>query len=652
MNATLFYQFGCNAHGEGLIVHSGGPTMGALMSPEPLSCHLGSNAIMSTSVLESTTNITELQHASANATALVVEIWMTTQPVTDKEDAASQVEPIFVIGDSYAPTNTTSTDRPSDCDGFHLALAQRGGYLEIRYVDQNAAKSCRILVLRDYPLKPHTMQQVLLVLDHKSNTNVYFDGIPVVHGAPNQFDATLSTWNPTSTLQLFGSNTFAMTERFHGSINMLSIYSQTVSATEALAFYNQGLIELEKAWDEREPLQLLADFQPAILTQGVSSPFWVGGHANLSSFNTGGAAENNELSMYVEILSLPKFGYLRSDDYGVIAHPGQRLPLQGLESQTKLWYRPESEEYFNIPLYTFGGQSLNQSLEFFAFRLIAVANSTQQGQELLVGCSETVNQDLVVVHVNHPSLLTTPDQVVVASAQTGAVQPRAYLEGVDVNDEADHNIDRVRVDIWAYNGTLTIAEELLTLADFASCRASERYTILGTTPTWNCHGTGMGNRNLTFVAAPRSLSQILSHIQYDGFYWDQPDTIVLRIFDGGEGPCLSFAEHQQVALADPAKSYSTMHNPECFEIVASVNIPAIPRPKSSTSTTRGYLREFFDIDDFGLADGLFWIIFVSVLSTSCIFLRSCIRCWGARGTKIHVDGMGVKHIATNGANQV
>jgi hypothetical protein len=162
--------------------------------------------------------------------------------------------------------------------------------------------------------------------------------------------------------------------------------------------------------------------------------------------------------------------------------------------------------------------------------------------------------------------------------------------------------------------------------------------------SWQCHGTGQKDRNMTFVATPEDVTSILSDIRYDALYWGQEDTIVVRVFDGSGGNCLKDEEHLiGRSLANNSDfGMQTVHE-DCFEIVQTISVPPLNRTIDPNDIgINGFFKELFDIKGFGLPDLIFWII-VIITTMACCFccctIRKCFcSCIRRRGTAvIYVD---------------
>jgi hypothetical protein len=617
------YRFGCNSNGAAQV--NSDPWLGSLIpSDEPLGCHFSNNGVTSATLMESNATVALLREEflQTNATGLVLEAWMTPT----SEDDTDLSKSILSIGGRH--------EKAEGCQGMELYLGQRGNLLEIRYSDNDAAQTCRILLVKQQPMIPNELLQVVLVLN-QGETSIYFNGVPIISGARNELKTNLTTWNPDYTLQLFSNH--LESSHYAGSIHQVSMYNQAMDVDQVSSIYERGLERLNKQRVEREPLKLVAHVETASLVQGQASSFTIGGYN----------ASTPDWVVLVEITTLPQFGNLLADD-GPVNVPGYRIPLLGDATRTSLFYRAWSEDYFNVPCFSYSGQDLEKPPEFFSYRLIAV---DAQDNEKVLGLSESVQHDLVIVHINHPPTLLTPNKANVPPEQPSGLdaRPMAFVEGLELKDP-DQNMDRVRVDIWTYNGTLTIPEDYLRLADFETCA--------NRSPFWQCHGTGAANRNMTFVTEPDDASLILSNLQYNAFFWDQEDSIVVRIYDGSGGPCLKEEEHQvrfstnDNFFDDNAKVYHTIHD-ECYELMTSIQVPAVARNRvGEISHGKVFFQGLFEVDDFGIADVIFWAVIGMLVLACCFSIQTCIKCLGRRGRKVYPDDVNYGSQNTSGANNV
>lgn len=334
-----------------------------------------------------------------------------------------------------------------------------------------------------------------------------------------------------------------------GSLHKLSIYDRDFTADQIGWAYEQERRGKQEALVGLEPLHLVASADSVTVVQGRPSPIDLGG-LNRSTA---------DFSVQLEITSLPRFGHIIGDD-GPIADVGSRVPLPFASKKASLFYRSWSDDLFTSPRASYSGEDLNLTPEVLGYRLVAL----DRKDGALLGWSDEVKKEITIRHVNHPPTLVLPKTAIVSADKALGVtaRPIAMVGGVSL-DDPDRNVDRVRVDILALNGTLAI-QNYRDLADF------DPRTVPGQ-PAWQCHGDPDGSTSMTFLAEPTSASLILSSAKYEGFYWNQEDSIVIRIYDGSGGPCLEDSEHKYNSIRD-----------SCFEIVATITVPAIAPSHEAT----------------------------------------------------------------------
>jgi hypothetical protein len=467
----------------------------------------------------------------------------------------------------------------------------------------------------------------------------------------------LRSYDPNYSLQLFSnSNQVQLAAATTTSKTMVPSYDLTEETAAApadtaavfsgmihrVALYNQGLDEdnvVESLFQEGvelrsdplsvffedldnplfEPLTLVASTEEqnndgVSVTQGQSVTISVGG-VDISN------SSNPLWDVMVEILEIPLYGELlaflhhNNKKSFVIGRVGDRIPLEKGQFRTKLAYRNNvngGEDYFSVPTHSYDGTILpfvDLPSESFSYRLVAVRkdidnpNQTKQHESDLLGWSDSVRQDLTIIHQNHPPTLQgLPEQVIQPDLQPSEAGSRPYAtlgNNAVLLDETDYDIDRVRVEMWAYNGTLTIdleddARKAMTLEitdcfnpsppPLPSIRGTNSSTssLSQSSPSspfaWICNGKN--DRNMTFLATPTDVSKILSNVQYKALHWNQGDSIVINIFDGSGSPCLSDDEHRSLLDLD---NYYNQYRPTtirdgCFQSVAEIRVPAISRP--------------------------------------------------------------------------
>ena len=422
---------------------------------------------------------------------------------------------------------------------------------------------------------------------------------------------------------------------FPGAIHKIALYKQGLKEDTVKTLYDVGVEKREDPLEAFlqdpnnpfEPLRLNAlsasssleeesnldgPFPGILLTQGSSAPISVG------------ASEDSNITnalwdVLVELVDLPKYGSLvyYYNETNITARVGDRFLIEEGMLRTQLEYRNLQEDYFSVPKHSYHGAVLPMADlpgESFSYRLIATKKI--RGKMLLVddfasilvvlGESEPVRQELTIVHKNHPpALVGVPEEVLQPEWQPSGMGARPWAtlgSNVVLNDEMDHDIDRVRLDLWAYEGTLTIDLEITliqAIAEITACSNPKPTTgLLG--GDWVCDG--INDRNMTLMATPTDISIILSNLKYNALHWDRSDSVVLRIHDG----CPEENDYQQ---------QMTTIRDECFSIVTSVEVPPLSKPVGGPSE-RNLWRDH----------KWFWIslvVFLIIISTCCCCAISC-----------------------------
>eukprot|EP00980_Cylindrotheca_fusiformis_P011791 scaffold2816_cov121-Cylindrotheca_fusiformis.AAC.7 len=569
------YSFSCGSDGQSK-VQSHSSLLDSLVGVNSTRCNYVSNGVASSNtIIESSSTIATMRNhfLKTNAPGLVVELWITPTAISSR----TIPRPIFTIGGQHKENDDDDYDKVYGCYNEELYVGMRGDLLEVRYVDNDPRLSCRVLMVRQQPLNNELTQVVLALF--RGETSVYINGKPIIVGAPNSFMTNLTAWNPESTLQLL-SNHFS-TQAFAGTLHQVSIYDQFLTDIQIGTVYQQKLLDQEDSISEREPLHLVALEEPSTIIQGEASSVSVGG-LNRST---------DEYLIQVEIMSLPTYGSILGDQ-GPIRDTGVLIPLNGSWKTTSLFYRSWSDDLFTTPQFSYSGKDLHLSPEAFEYRLVAIDRSNGA----LLGLSSIVRKEIFIRHVNQAPALVVPRIATIAADQPTGIgaRPIAEIEGA-LLDDPDRNVDRVRVDIWTHNGTIAM-RNYHQLADF-NPRATRSQL------SWQCHGSPEGSRNMTFLAEPDSVTLILSSLRYEGFHWNQEDSIVIRIYDGSEGPCLEEDEHK----------FNSIHD-GCYEIVATLSVPPIAQPKAD-----------FDIRDVSMLEVSFWLLCLIPLMALCCIIQCCCK---------------------------
>jgi hypothetical protein len=150
-----------------------------------------------------------------------------------------------------------------------------------------------------------------------------------------------------------------------------------------------------------------------------------------------------------------------------------------------------------------------------------------------VATSEPEKGTVEVMNVYVAPTLSVPTE---ARLKMARGFPEYIIAGIDFDNSKNHNVDRVRVDVQVAFETGQVTLSRPDLADFASCS-----TRIG---DWKCRGNGTG-RYLTFVGDPGDVTTILADLTFRPFVnKGEADQIIIRVYDGSGGECLSPEEHK------------------------------------------------------------------------------------------------------------
>lgn len=464
-------------------------------------------------------------------------------------------------------------------------------------------------------------------------------------------------WDPRFRLQVFSESS-----RWFGKIDPIGFPDETSDAKAVfsgaihhVALYKEGLDEsvvknLHKIGVEKrkdpfhtffkapnttfQPLQLVAspsffvtnqeEFDNNTPIRGVAVT-----QEGSASISVGASQDSNSTTalwdVSVEILTLPRYGDLlyhgetkdpREEGHNNTVQIGDRLLLPEGSLRTKVEYRQLESDYFSIPKQSYHGSSLpiaNLPGESFSYRLVATKKENGESirddseeKTFFLGTSESIQQELTIIHKNHPPVFEGLPEEVIQLVGSGA-RPWAML-GTDVflNDTLDHDIDRVRLDLWANEGTLTIDLEDTEIGSIAEITDCSTPIPTGLDGEWVC--SGKNDRNMTLLATPTDVSRILSNLKYKALNWDRSDSIILRVYDGSGGLCPVEIGHDRNSVV------TTMD--ECYSIDTAVHVP--PLSRTGGGPPAGNIWEDHRSWWISLA------IFLAIISSTC----SCaIGCW-------------------------
>jgi Concanavalin A-like lectin/glucanases superfamily len=549
-------------------------------------------------LLESRSNLTALQQHwnESNHTGLTIAAWFTPS-LTLYDDA----QPIFTIG-GKVPFDLSSGDVPPGCPGHDFQIYQQRMNVLVSY--SNSEAECSYIGQTDIRRLRAIPTHIAVTID-SNDSNFYVNGESLFMGNTIWFDTTLQHWNmTTSSLQLFTAYTSKL--MFGGAIHQIDIFDQFLMASQIAALHEEGIISVPPS---EIKVAAKADEASNRLHQYAADSLSL----NLGSWNT----SSTVLMLEVELLSLPQHGIVTLDSVEVTAN--SRFPVAMGSSSIALDYKLKTSDYFNVPAVNAYNEDLHLGSESFNFRVLAFNAKSE-----LIAKSPTVAQNVHVVHINHPGTLTVPDE-----AFLDVFDPTlAVVTGIDFADPLDYNMDRVRVDLWAEHGQLSLQPAYRPLANFDSrCHVDAS--------KWQCVGDGIMDQNMTFLAIPNDIPFILRNLGYQSLSPGTMDKITIRVSDGSGGMCLDETEHAQ--YHDLLGNTFTSIRDECFQIQAVVGVPGYEindpvNPNNKTGSGGG----IFDLSFLSVADLLFWGLIISIVVACVSCFRGLLRCF-ASGRAVEVD---------------
>lgn len=600
-------------------------------------------------LLESEWTLSRLQqHLSGSSTATTAATAPTTpNPPTGFSVAAwftptptrrAILQPILTIGGTvpYTPTPGNYSSYTAHCRGYDLTILQFQKTVYVSYTDGDDARSCRFVrAAGGVDLTAAIVPTHVTATFGPHYTNVYLNGRLAVDGAPNDFDPALRHWNLTAaTLQLFTAH--STDKMFLGAIQQVDLYDQYLDAAQAVAVYEQGIIDVPPS-----QITVAAQTNEIRVQQHATDPVPL----TVGSWNTTSAV----LKLEVELLTLPQHGVLTSSDVSAGSRgvaPKSRFPIAPGASSVPFHYQlspSSSTDYFNVPAVNAYNASLAAlgEPESFRFRIVAYdANATR------IAASPPVTQFVRVVHVNHPGVLSAPvDAVRDAVDPTWAAVTNDDSDGTSMiryADPLDYDMDRVRVDLWTNHGRVVLRSGGAAASNMMTVEEDWCRHRVG---SWQCTGGSSDVSGLlTFVAIPYDIPFILRNLGYQGASAAAADEITIRVSDGAGGTCLDEAEHAQWQSGGPGGVFPSVRD-GCFQTQVRVRVPAYTAvgPEGPTNATHIHGGGggnngggLFGSGILSTADVLFWLLVFAMVAAIASCVRRVPRCL-ARGKAVDAD---------------
>lgn len=621
---ALYVFTSCSYYMDYISMTSGNSIFGTLTASNSTNLHCDSTSGIQVKTTEST-DIVRLESkltllsmknaidSLATKTGIAIGIWIIPLD-TRNTSGIFEPQPIITLGGQGLSSNETTG---SNCLGSSFQIAQYDSQVLISYLDNDATQSCRILLVpSEYSLVPDVLVHIVVSFDTIMNTtNIYMNGKGIVIGAPNYLDPMFSNWESNSTLQIFSN--YESTLYFDGSIQQLEIFDHSLHEDQILNIYDNGVIKIKPPKINLVAGSSIEEDLLIYIPQGSNEtvPFHLGGMNKSSAL----------LKLAIDFLVLPTYGILMLDNgtnnMSTAIAANKMIPISDGEFGVAFKYELSSSDYFNCPSTDVNGVNLNRNDEVILYRIVQLDSD---GVEIIVS-SQVVSSKIVVVHVNHPSQLSVPDEAIV-----DVLDPtKATIVDIIVSDPMDYSINRVRVDIQTNGGLVSLNQMYRYKADFISCQ-NRSYS------SWQCFGDGIDDRKMTFIAIPDEITLILHNLLYKRVKSSFDDVIQTVIYDGIGKMCLDEKELRTTIDNDDNvcdyKKFRTTKNSECFMQNATIRVPGYQmKNNGGNSQADGIIPgagSFFTV-----ANLLFWgLAFMFVLLLLCLCRRCCRSC--IRGIKI------------------
>jgi hypothetical protein len=265
-----------------------------------------------------------------------------------------------------------------------------------------------------------------------------------------------------------------------------------------------------------------------------------------------------------------------------LAEVHEVLPVGDNETGVTILYFPfMTIAHFNSPQFNAYGTPLNGRNESIAFRTVRIGTKY---------ASRTTVIPIERPHINHG----LPNLTAPGTATLSDIDPlQSTVHGITVVDNAlDFNINRVRVDVWSNGGTISLNSLYLHLADFTCANRTQSVgEDVEMDDSWQCKGDGHEDQRMTFVAIPDDVTLILDSLRHTTFreFSGQASEVVVRIFDGVDGQCLTDEEHR--SYFPHASAYYPKSAPEqCLMNYATIRVPGYEINVNASDTDKDPLE--------------------------------------------------------------
>ena len=576
-------------------------TLTSSASDEDFSCasSTGLSQMSDHALFVSEKNITTLkQHlVQTDRSAVALSMWLKLA-----EKIPYSFTPIFTIGSGGS---SLEPGYSSDCNSFFISIGQFEDKLFVQY---QGLEKCLFLGIAVSGIEDLKMNNVVIQWASEY-TSIYINGEPLLNTTSSLLDTSFMSLDETFKFRFF--TRAGITGTFRGSIAQLSLFDQELVPEDAKQIYEKGLHAPEVM-----PLNISALSNSALsLAQDDLS------RHSIELCSTVVASEH--IKVWVQIDRIPKFGTL-FDQNGNILTMGSLTSFPFNRSCAVVDYLLKSDSTFTVPKINWKGDNLHRPDEEFTYRFLAsdVAQNVS-------GVSEDIAQYVDIIHVNHPPIWSLGRVNI-----TDIGENESIISGIQLLDEQDLDIDRVRVDLAVNTGVISLPAAAAGLAIFDECS-------IRSFSSWQCVGNGKDDRSMTFVALPSDVVNILDGLVYKRSA-PSADELTIRVWDGAGNDCLDILEHQRISSS--LENHTSIRR-ECFASEIRLALPfdnaTYPAKEAGEDNILGIPNS--DFKNFGLADLIFWFSVISTFTCICMCGRLAVIHCLAGGARVHVDGTTSDH---------
>ena len=251
----------------------------------------------------------------------------------------------------------------------------------------------------------------------------------------------------------------------------------------------------------------------------------------------GTAVDDSQANMWFTVIDIPTYGSLFDASSGDLVDIGSTLSdniHHPYDIGAHVIYRSPAD-FFDEPTITWTGSSMSGSLSIELG--LSFYTSIMEGDAKL--SSTIAKQNIQVVNVNDNSSIFCPDEDVFEVQATNTVadtndtnRPDRFVVSNVTLTDVDRSVDPVRVDLVTESGMVTLNILYLDQLNFD-------LDCAGPGASWQCRSDPKMQSEITFIGTPEDVELALNGMTYLSNYSNILDSIVMTIYDGSRGDCMS-----------------------------------------------------------------------------------------------------------------